>query len=98
PAVTPVTFALVEDCVVFRTAEGSRLAGAVKGTVVAFQVDEIDAESRSGWSAIAIGRATEVRDDTELRRLATLVQRWVAGARDYVIRINADIVTGRQLV
>jgi uncharacterized protein len=98
PAVTPVNFALVGDSVIVRTTPGSRLASAVRDSVVAFEVDDIDAASHTGWSVTAIGQATEVRDPAELQRLAGAVQPWVDGARDYVIRIGTDIVTGRRLV
>jgi len=97
PAVTPVNFALVDGAVIIRTVAGSRLATAIKDSVVAFQVDEIDAASHTGWSVTAIGPATEVRDRGELARLSGLVHPWAEGQRNQVIRIRADLVTGRRL-
>lgn len=98
PAVTPVNFALVDESVVIRTIPGSRLANAVRDSVVAFEVDDIDVAAHTGWSVTAIGQASEVRDPEEVQRLAGLVHPWAAGPRDCVIRINADLVTGRRLV
>ena len=98
PAVTPVNFALVDGTIVIRTVADSRLATAIKDSVVAFQVDEIDAASHTGWSVTAIGQATEVRDPGELARLTGLVHPWATGQRNQVIRIRADLVTGRRLV
>lgn len=98
PAVTPVNFALVDGTIVIRTVPGSRLATAIKDTVVAFQVDEIDAAAHTGWSVTVIGQATEVRDHDEVVRLTRLVQPWAEGPRNQVIRIRADLVTGRRLV
>jgi uncharacterized protein len=98
PAVTPVNFALVDHSVIIRTAAGSQLAEAVRDSVVAFEVDDIDATSHTGWSVTAIGRATEVRDPDEVKRLTDLVHPWADGPRDHLIRIDTDIVGGRRLV
>lgn len=98
PAVTPVNFALVDETVVIRTVAGSRLATAIRDSVVAFQVDEIDAVSHTGWSVTVIGEATEVRDPDEIHRLTGLVHPWAEGPRNQVIRIRTDLVTGRRLV
>ena len=98
PAVTPVNFALVDGTIVIRTLPASRLATAIRDSVVAFQVDEIDAASHTGWSVTVIGQATEIRDPAEIGRLTGLVQPWAGGPRNQVIRIRADLVTGRRLV
>src|SRR5690348_12639752 len=57
PAVLPVNYVLQGHRIVFRTAAGSRLAAAVTGQVVAFEVDQLDRESRIGWSVVATGSA-----------------------------------------
>jgi nitroimidazol reductase NimA-like FMN-containing flavoprotein (pyridoxamine 5'-phosphate oxidase superfamily) len=98
PAVTPVNFALIDGTIVIRTVAGSRLARAIKDSVVAFEVDEIDAAAHTGWSVTAIGRAIEVRDPDDVGLLTRLVHPWAEGPRDYVIRISPDLVTGRRLV
>ncbi|MGH8836980.1 MAG: pyridoxamine 5'-phosphate oxidase family protein [Actinomycetes bacterium] len=98
PAVTPVNFALVDGTIVIRTVPGSRLATAIDDSVVAFQVDEIDATSHTGWSVTVIGQANEVRDRAEISRLTGLVHPWAEGPRNQVIQIRADLVTGRRLV
>src|SRR4029450_8544636 len=72
PAVTPVNFALVDGAIVIRTVAGLGRCTAMKDSVVAFQVDEIDAASHTGWSVTAIGQATEVRDPGELARVTRL--------------------------
>ena len=42
---SPVNFVVEHGNVVFRTAEGTKLAAAVLGTAVAFEVDGYDAEA-----------------------------------------------------
>src|SRR5689334_18780981 len=63
PAVLPVDFRLEEGgSVVLHTSAGSDLVRAVDGSVVAFEADEFQAATRSGWSVVVTGRATVVTD------------------------------------
>lgn len=98
PAVLPVTYAVVDDAVVFRTAEGSRLARAGSGGVLAMQVDEIDAARRSGCSVVATGVAQRIEDQEEFQAVARLVQPWVPGPADAAIRLPLTVLTGRRIV
>lgn len=62
PAVLPVNFALdTDDSVLLRTSSASELVRAIEGSVVAFEVDEVDAATHSGWSVVVTGSATVVR-------------------------------------
>lgn len=98
PAVQPVDFALDRDCVVIRMAPGSRLATAMRGTVVAFEADDFDGDSRTGWSVTVVGQASAVRDPAEVNRLSRLPLRpWAPGRRDQFIRIPSQHVTGRRM-
>ena len=49
PAVVPVNFIVQDDAVVMCTAADTRLALAATRGVLAFQVDDIDPDTRSGW-------------------------------------------------
>src|SRR4051812_18787454 len=69
PTVLPVTFALDGDSVVFRTGDGSKLAAAVAGAVVAFEADDIDPIYHEGWSVVVTGVAQRVTDPVDLARL-----------------------------
>jgi uncharacterized protein len=69
PAAQPVTYLLDGEEVVFRTGGGSKLA-ATRGAVVAFQVDEIDADTRTGWTVLGVGEAYEVLVPARLTELA----------------------------
>ncbi len=100
PVVLPVNYAVDGDTVVFRTAEGTVLNKAAF-QVIAFEVDEIDAEAHTGWSILAQGVAQDVSDaiDTRsehLRRLALVS--WAPGHRDRWFRLDAATLTGRRLV
>lgn len=98
PAIQPVNFVLDGPDVVFRTAEGSKLAVAASRAVVAFEVDWFDAEARSGWSVVLVGRTFEVTEPVERQRLLDLpLVTFVPGVRDRVIKVVPRIVTGRRI-
>lgn len=98
PAVQPVNFVVLDEAIWFRTGEGSKLAVAARGAIVAFQADEFDAELRSGWSVTALGQAEEVRDPELIRAVRRLPLRtWAPGQRDHLIRVGVHEVSGRRL-
>jgi hypothetical protein len=55
PAILPVAFALHDGQVVIPVHRGSSVVSAVRGAVVAFQVDSYDATTRTGWSVTVVG-------------------------------------------
>ncbi|MFI7413491.1 pyridoxamine 5'-phosphate oxidase family protein [Streptomyces sp. NPDC049627] len=99
PAVLPVNFALDTDAsVLLRTSPDSDLVRAIDGVVVAFEADEFDADTRSGWSVVVTGRATVVTDPGELERLSEVGPTSWMPLRDPVfVRIESEMVTGREL-
>ncbi|MFJ7336818.1 pyridoxamine 5'-phosphate oxidase family protein [Streptomyces sp. NPDC101110] len=100
PAVLPVNFSLDEDgAVLLRTSAASDLVRAVDGTVVAFEADDVDAARQSGWSVVVTGSATVVTDAAEHERLArTGPISWVPAPQEVFVRIEPELVTGRELV
>jgi uncharacterized protein len=98
PAAHPVTYLLDGDEIVFCTANGGKLAAATLQRVVAFQVDEIDPEGRTGWSVLGVGQAYEVTDP---RRLAELIDRmpapWLTNRGGHTVAIPLKRLTGRVL-
>jgi nitroimidazol reductase NimA-like FMN-containing flavoprotein (pyridoxamine 5'-phosphate oxidase superfamily) len=99
PAVLPVNFSLdADDSVLLRTSAGSDLVRAVDGVVVAFEADDFDAATRSGWSVVVTGRATVVTDPGEHERLSRTGPRsWVVTCDGVFVRIEAELVTGREI-
>jgi nitroimidazol reductase NimA-like FMN-containing flavoprotein (pyridoxamine 5'-phosphate oxidase superfamily) len=98
PACTPVSFRLVGPAVVFRTSPGSRLAAATADAVVAFEVDEIDPATSTGWSVLVRGVASAVRDVSALVRLEQLgLVPWAGPDRPHWVHIAIADVTGRRL-
>ncbi|TLS42710.1 pyridoxamine 5'-phosphate oxidase family protein [Streptomyces montanus] len=100
PTVLPVNFSLDTDSsVLLCTSAASDLVRAIGGAVVAFEADEFNAVEQSGWSVIVTGRATVVTDPTEHARLTRTGPRpWAATHDGIFVRIEPEMVTGRQLV
>jgi len=59
PAVDLVSFEVHDADIVIRTSLDGNLAAAIRGAVVAFEVDSLDPAGKSGWSVTAIGRSHE---------------------------------------
>jgi nitroimidazol reductase NimA-like FMN-containing flavoprotein (pyridoxamine 5'-phosphate oxidase superfamily) len=96
--VLPVNHVVDGQDVVFRTARGSKLSAAEGQNLVAFEADEYDGQSKSGWSVLATGRAEVVYEEAEVQRLSRCdPQPWVSAIGDpFWIRIRATSVSGRQ--
>jgi uncharacterized protein len=98
PAVHPVNFLVDGDDVVIRTGPGPKLAAAGRGDVLAFEVDEIDNESRSGWSVLVVGHSSLVVDLDEIAALAApTCSPCVNGRPEHLIRIAGERITGQRL-
>lgn len=98
PAIRPVNHIVDNGHVIIRTSLGSGVSGAVgAGQVVAYEADAIDTETRTGWSVVVTGMARLVDDADDLARYERLLDPWVDGRKDCVIRIPPDLVTGYRL-
>ncbi|MEZ0067308.1 hypothetical protein ABIA32_003321 [Streptacidiphilus sp. MAP12-20] len=67
------------------------------GVVVAYEADEIDPSSRTGWSVVVSGYATLVPDPQELADYAILLRPWTDHTMDHTIRVHREIVTAFRL-
>jgi uncharacterized protein len=96
--VLPVNHAMDGPNPVFRTARGSKLSAAVGQNRVAFEADQYDQQTQSGWSVLVNGSAEAIYEEAEIRRLSQLgVHPWVTAVeRPFWIRIRAASITGRQ--
>jgi len=99
PVILPVNFAMLDGDVVIRTGAGTKLDAALRGAVVAFEIDGVDPIYHSGWSVLAQGRASEMVDEVELARARELpLEPWADGHRDRFVRIRTERLSGRRLV
>jgi nitroimidazol reductase NimA-like FMN-containing flavoprotein (pyridoxamine 5'-phosphate oxidase superfamily) len=93
-----VNFAVDDGAIVFRTAPGSTLAVATQNAVVAFEADDIDADSHDGWSVVVTGVADGVPEPGRLAHRTRRLSPWAPGNRTHFVRIVPSTVTGRRLV
>lgn len=103
PAIRPVNHVFDGRDIIIRTHEGAALTNAATGpgsntgVVVAYEADQIDPHTRVGWSVVVTGYARVVTDPAEAERFLEVVQPWVEGSMDVVVRITPDLVTGYRL-
>ena len=97
PAIFPVNYVVLDESIIFPSAPGTQFAAAVREAVVAFEVDDADLRTTTGWSVLVIGRARPVTDAAllEQARGFELVP-WATGSRDSFVQLPLDIVTGRR--
>jgi nitroimidazol reductase NimA-like FMN-containing flavoprotein (pyridoxamine 5'-phosphate oxidase superfamily) len=97
PDIFPVNFVVDHGTVVFRTAEGTKLAGAVLGRAVAFEVDGYEPAAGDAWSVVIKGRARELeRMQDVFDALDLPLFPWHASPKHRFVRIEPDEVSGRR--
>lgn len=104
PEVLPVNFKVVGGTIVFRTeadgALGEDLRTGIRGAEykVAFEVDEVDAATRTGWSVMVQGAVHHVEDEAERAELTEVgIESWMSGERSLFMRITPTVITGRRI-
>ena len=98
PIVVPVNYLVHDGSVVFRTVPGAKLAAAVRGGDVAFEVDQTDDLAQTGWSVLVRGKAEELVDPEELAELEDRhPQPLGSGTRRHYVRVEVNLVTGRRV-
>jgi hypothetical protein len=101
PAIRPVCHLLDGDHIIIRTDRNAAITSELRadaGTVVAYETDAIDMAKHLGWSVIVVGVAHRVIDPDEAAFYCQALRPWAGGAKDQVIAIHADMVTGFRLV
>jgi uncharacterized protein len=98
PAVRLMNFALADGLIVLRTAADTAVARKVIDAIVAFEVDDLDAATSSGWSVVVTGRATRVTDPELIARYRKIpLTPWAPGERDQFVVITTEVVEGRRV-
>ena len=87
-SVVPVNFRVVDGVIVFRTTPESFLAALEQSTDVAFQVDEIDPETATGWTVLVRGTSGPADDGV------TSIS-WLEGGLALGLAITASTIAGR---
>ncbi|MER5351490.1 pyridoxamine 5'-phosphate oxidase family protein [Kitasatospora sp. NPDC002551] len=99
PAVLPVSFEVAPDGrLLLAVRRGSATARGLDGTVVAFQADQLDPVTRTGWSVLVHGRADVLRDPEQVRRaLRSGLRPWVGEPDPMFVSLVPELISGRRL-
>ena len=96
--VLPVNAAVKAEKVIFRVLDGSLVASAGQGGMVAFESDEIDLTAESGWSVLVRGSLWDVTDTAAAMAWDELsVRSWAPGRHGRWMCVEPTAVTGRIL-
>lgn len=96
PHIVPVNYALVDETIAIRTTAYSVVGTYARGSVVAFEVDHLEHETRAAWSVMVRGRCFVEADPQMLARLRSeLADSWAGGSRTLYLRVPLEHVSGR---
>ena len=98
PVVLPVNYVLDQGTVLFRTSAAGRMAGHLRNGTVAFQVDDVDEVTESGWSVLLRGVASFEQPTGTRPANHPRPSPWVQGSRNLTVRITPHVLTGRRLL
>ena len=98
PDIFPVNYVIDDNEIVIRTQPGTKLASAIMGQNVAFEIDGFDHDARQGWSVVVHGIARESRLLGDATHDAELpIDPWAPGEKTRHLRIKPTKVTGRSI-
>jgi hypothetical protein len=100
PAIRPVNHLIDGQAIIVRSHLGADIVAHAgdDGAVVCYEADELDPVRHTGWSVIATGMASLVREPVLVARYQEKLKPWIMGQMDYVLAIRPQIITGIQLV
>ncbi|MEA4943681.1 MAG: pyridoxamine 5'-phosphate oxidase family protein [Propionicimonas sp.] len=87
--ILPVSYVLRDDQIVFRTAVGSVLSDLVTPQQVCFEIDDLDAETLTGWS-VTVQAETAPAREPEHSPLP-----WAPGERPVFVQLTPSAFSGR---
>ncbi|MGY2746581.1 pyridoxamine 5'-phosphate oxidase family protein [Pseudarthrobacter sp. O4] len=97
PEIFPVNFVLERRAIVFRSAGGIKLWGAMTAKPVAFEIDGYDVHEQTAWSVVARGEIELIENLAEKQAVdALLLEPWQPGDKDYYVRLSPKALTGRR--
>ena len=98
PVVLPVNYVVDADDIIVRTDQGAMFEYAPLHRV-AFEVDDFDDETQTGWSLLVRGAARDVTREHPHAALApSEPDVWAPGDRRHVLAVRIEQISGRQIV
>jgi uncharacterized protein len=99
PEIFPVNFVIDNRTILFRSAEGTKLAALTGSGRVAFEVDGFDARTGEAWSVVVHGTADRLEQLNDVFAAHELpLFSWDTAPKPVFVRITPLRVTGRRFV
>ena len=98
PLAVPVNYVIHDGMVLFRTSPHTSLGQHAPSATVAFEVDEIDDFTQSGWSVLVRGPAEYVDPDDLPTASDSRPVPWPQGVRTLHVQVRPLSITGRRLL
>ena len=90
--VLPVSYTLVGERIVFRTAPGTVLAELITPQSVGFEIDDLDAGTQTGWSVLVRGTSGPGAPGE-----GDGARPWAPGERPVTVAIEPSAYSGRAI-
>jgi nitroimidazol reductase NimA-like FMN-containing flavoprotein (pyridoxamine 5'-phosphate oxidase superfamily) len=104
PMIQPINFEVQDKSIYFRVAEHGPTGEDLRTGIahadyrIAFQADEFDTASRSGWSVLVQGDVHPMETEDERASVARIcVESWVSGPRELFLRITPTHLSGHRI-
>lgn len=99
PHVVPLNYTVHDRSIIFRTTPYSVLGTYGWSGDIAFEVDDIDMHTHTGWSVVVVGRGQMVEDIEEIEEIRWGHEPgpWADGPRALYVRLRWREITGRRI-
>ncbi len=99
PDIFPVNNVVHYRRLIFRTAEGTKLAAVAINSAVAFEIDGYDETTNEAWSVVAFGQAKLIAHGSQAEALEDLpLFPWNTAPKHRLVQVEVYEVTGRHFV
>lgn len=92
--IVPINYLPTSEGLIFKTAPGSKLFGVTAGKTVAFEVDQVDADSAT--SVVARGVARHLTGDAADDADALPLHTWIPTEKQEYVTVQITEISGRR--
>jgi len=98
PMVMPVNYRMHGDKILLAISPFGEIARHVPDRSVAFEIDEFDDYTETGWSVVVRGKAARYSFEDLPEDREDWPRPWAEGTRSLILAITPELVTGRRLL
>jgi uncharacterized protein len=97
PVIAPIEYVYADGVITFRTESALKLRVASHGDVLAFEIDDLDVATGTGWTVLVLGRATILTTAADALPLPTVDTTHSGSPEQHYVRLHCEVVSGRLL-